>query len=260
MSASKTHSRVSLFLSYAREDADILQAVNRAFEALRQKTYQYLDVFYDKQSIDVGDVFDNKIRAELRDADYLVIIYTGQYKRSHSYTGFEVGYFASLMDEEVREGLTPSRQVVPLYIDEPPGTVVGVHGIDLRIPIEDLSSDREAYIARMRTNVNDDALTRFFDSVGTKVESRLPESMVDRETLERERIKRIEAVRELVPVLRGEMYDCLSKREARRSIEQRLIIFELPKGSAKEADEMIPDSATLTQRGKAFEAFGVERA
>jgi len=260
MSEKKTPSRVSIFLSYAREDADILQAVTHAFEALRQKTYQYLDVFFDTKSIDAGDVFDDKIRAALRNADYLIILYTGRYKRSHSYTGFEVGYFASLMDDEVRTSGKPLRQIVPMYIDEPPGTLAGVQGVDLTVPVDDLSSNREAYMTRVRAAVNDDPLTHFFDSVGAEVEKRLPEGMVDKGTLEKDRIERIEGVRELVPVLRGDLYDCLSSREARRSIEQRLIIFELPKGSAKEADETIPDNATLTQRGKAFELFGVERA
>jgi hypothetical protein len=109
-----------------------------------------------------------------------------------------VGYFASVMDEELRTNTSgkPSRQVVPMYIDEPPGTMGGVQGIDLTIPIGDLSSSREAYMARVRTNVNNDPLTRFFDAVGAKVEKRLLEGMVDKDTLEQERIERIQTVRE----------------------------------------------------------------
>jgi hypothetical protein len=250
---------VGVFLSYAREDTDILEAVTCAFEGLRQKAYQHLNIFFDTKSINVGEVFDDKIRAALRAADYLVILYTGRYKRSHSYTGFEVGYFASVMDEEAQTSASgkSSRQLVAMYIDEPPGTMQGVQGIDLTIPIQDLNADREAYMAQVRTKVNDDPLTRFFDDVGAKVESRLPEGMVDKDTLARERIERIQAVRELVPVLRGAMYDCLSRRVARHTIEQRLITFELPKGSAKEAEEEIPNDAVLTQESRAFELFGI---
>ena len=259
MSESETHSRVGAFLSYAREDTDILEAVTCAFEGLRQKAYQHLNIFFDTKSINVGDVFDDRIRAALRAADYLIILYTGRYKRSHSYTGFEVGYFASVMDEEARTSAngTSSRQLVPMYIDELPGTMGGVQGIDPTIPIRDLRSDREAYMEQVRTNVNDDPLTRFFDSVGAKVENRLPEGLVDKDILERERIERIQAIRALVPVLRGAMYDCLSSRVARRIIEQRLITFELPKGSAKGAEEEIPNNAVLTQESRAFKLFGI---
>jgi len=51
MSDSQTHSRVGVFLSYAREDNDILLAVNSAFESIRQKTRQQLEIFYDRKSI-----------------------------------------------------------------------------------------------------------------------------------------------------------------------------------------------------------------
>jgi hypothetical protein len=54
------------------------------------------------------------------------------------------------------------------------------------------------------------------------------------------------------------MYDRLSSRVARRSIEQRLITFELPKGRAKEADEAVPDNAISIQHDKAFELFGID--
>jgi hypothetical protein len=62
----------------------------------------------------------------------------------------------------------------------------------------------------------------------------------------------------MIPVLRRAMYDCLSSRVARRSIEQRLITFELPKGGTQGAAVMIPNDAILTQEGRAFELFGID--
>jgi hypothetical protein len=55
----KTHSGVGVFLSYVHEDNDILQAVHRAFGVIRQQTQQQLEIFYDKKSIDGGDIFDD---------------------------------------------------------------------------------------------------------------------------------------------------------------------------------------------------------
>jgi hypothetical protein len=77
----ETYSRVGVFLSYAHEDNDFLQAVYRAFEVIRQHTHQQLEIFYDKKSIDEGEMFSDTIRDALRNSDYLIILYTGSYKK-----------------------------------------------------------------------------------------------------------------------------------------------------------------------------------
>jgi hypothetical protein len=259
MADMKTHSGVGVFLSYAHEDNDILQAVHRAFEVIRQHTRQQLEIFYDKKSIDEGDFFDNKIRDALRDSDYLIILYTGAYKRSHSYTGFELGYFYSLMDDEIQASGNTSRQIVSMFVDGPPVILRGVQGIELAISTGELSSNRDIYMERVRANVDKDPLTRFFNSVADKVEER-QKDIVDDGTMNKKRLERFQAVQKIVPVLRGEMYDCLSSRVARRNIQQRLIIFEVPKCGAKEAYEKVPDNTILIQRGKAFELFGIDLA
>src|SRR5207248_1657128 len=132
MPDTKAHSRVGVFLSYAHEDNDILQAVHRAFEVIRQQTHHQLEIFYDKKSTD------------------------------------------------------------------------------------ELSSNRDIYMERVRTNVDNDPLTRFFNSVADKVEEGFPKDIAYDGTMSKERLERFQAVQKIVPILRGEMYDCLSSREARR--------------------------------------------
>src|SRR5262245_27825739 len=217
MSDSQTHSRVGVFLSYAREDNDILLAVNSAFEGIRQKTRQQLEIFYDRKSIDAGDIFDYAIREALQNSDYLVILYTGAYKQSHSYTGFEVGYFVSLMDDEMKKSENTSRQIVSMFVDEPPATTKTVQGIPLTISASELSSDRDIYMQQVRANVDNDPLTKFFITVADEVEKRFPKYTGDdetrkkeeEETLRKERLERFQAVQKIVPVLRGDMYDYL---------------------------------------------------
>lgn len=145
-----------------------------------------------------------------------------------------------------------------MFLDELPEVAGGVQGIDLGISARELSSNRDTYMERVRMSVDHDPLTRFFNSIADKVEELILKDVVDSDTLNRERIERFQAVQKIVPVLRGEMYDCLSSRVARRSIEQRLITFELPKGRAKEADEAVPDHAIVIQHDKAFELFGID--
>jgi hypothetical protein len=159
MADTKTHSGVGVFLSYAHEDNDILQAVHRAFEVIRQQTRQQLEIFYDKKSINEGDFFDNTIRDALRNSDYFIILYTGSYKRSHSYTGFELGYFFSLMDDEIQTSGNTSRQIVSMFIDNPPEITLKVQGIDLAISTDELSSNRDIYMERVLKNIDNDTLT-----------------------------------------------------------------------------------------------------
>jgi hypothetical protein len=193
----KMYSRVGVFLSYAREDDDILQAVNRAFQVVRQHTHQCLEIFFDKKSIDEGDIFENTSRDALRDSDYLVILYTGTYKRSHSFTGFEVDYFISLMDDEIRTSGNTFRRIVSMFLDEPPEVAGGVQGIDLGISARELSSNRDTYMERVRMSVDHDPLTRFFNSIADKVEELILKDMVDSDTLNRERIECFQAVQKL---------------------------------------------------------------
>lgn len=158
MPDTKTYSRVGVFLSYVREDTDILQAVFPAFEVIRQQTQQQLEIFYDKTSIDGGDIFDNIIQDALRKSDYLIILSSGAYKESHFYTGFELGYFASLMDDEKQTSGNTSRQIVSMYVGDPPAPIRGIQGINLGISAGELSSNRDIYMERVRTNVDNDAL------------------------------------------------------------------------------------------------------
>jgi len=173
-----------------------------------------------------------------------------------------------LMDDEIKTSGNTPRRIVSMFVDEPPATTETVQGIALTISASELSSDRDIYMEQVRANVDNDPLTDFFNTVADEVEKRFPKDTRDdetrkkeqEETLNKERLERFQAVQKIVPVLRGDMYDCLSSREARRIIEQPLIIFQLPKGSAKELVEKIPDNATLTQQSRAFELFGIDPA
>ena len=55
-------------------------------------------VFYDKECLHVGEEIDDKIKAELKQADTMIVISTGAIRASHSWTGFELGYFTATHD------------------------------------------------------------------------------------------------------------------------------------------------------------------
>src|SRR5258708_2838134 len=82
-----------VFISYAMEDHDIAQAIYQSLQSLGETIYDRIKIFLDSKSIDAADEIRADIRMGLKKSDFLVVLYTGLLKRSHSYTGFEVGFF-----------------------------------------------------------------------------------------------------------------------------------------------------------------------
>jgi hypothetical protein len=263
---------VGIFISYAHEDADIVQAFSKAFRSLNEKTYKHIDVFIDTNSLKSGEIFDLKIRESLRNSEYLIIIYTGLLKQSHSYTGLELGYFLQLIDADLsRDGQT-CRKIISVYFDEgPPEAAAYIEGIDLRIDRDELSQPRSDYVASIAQTLvenggGNDPLVRLFQEIARMAESRLPPSASpnrDPNEADKDRTERFQTIlAKIVPDIRGDVFDCLSRRVARRRVEQRLLKFELPKSTTEpiRGDDKIPNIARITEQGDAFDIFGVGSA
>src|SRR5262245_21101670 len=82
---------VTIFLSYASEDVSLATALQ---DELKRVFPFGIRVFLDESSIHLGENFRSVIDRELDASDILLILFTNQPKSSHSYTGYEVGYFA----------------------------------------------------------------------------------------------------------------------------------------------------------------------
>jgi hypothetical protein len=82
-----------VFISYASEDHDIAEAIYQSLQALGETIYDRIKIFLDSKSIEGGDEIRADIKAGLKKSDFLVVLYTGLFKRSHGYTGWEVGFF-----------------------------------------------------------------------------------------------------------------------------------------------------------------------
>ena len=84
--------KLQVFISYASEDAVLAQAINAelktAFSPAIIKTT--LD-----SELKLGADWRKRLEEELSEADVLLIVATGRQKFSHSYTGFEVGFFTA---------------------------------------------------------------------------------------------------------------------------------------------------------------------
>jgi len=195
----------------------------------------------------------------LQEADYLLVFFTGALKPSHSYTGFEIGYFRALIDDP--NPANTDKRIVSFYIKEPPAPTAEIQGISIGISADDLSLSRAAYIkkateAAATQEQASDPLTRFFLDVLKLSEKRRP--FPENEDTDA-KVSRYRTVQQkIVPELRADLYDCISSRVARSSVEQRFIRFELPKADARASLSAIPDDAKLTEEGDAFQLLGVK--
>jgi TIR domain len=138
---SQTEPRIlRVFISYASEDLNIAHAIATALsDALPEG---FAEVCFDKWFLQAGEKFKAEIASKLEKTDVLIIVYTGLNKPSHSYTGWEVGFF-----EGVRRN-DPARRIVPLFLEEPPSTVADFQGCSLKIPADMLQLTVEEFTCR----------------------------------------------------------------------------------------------------------------
>ena len=248
-----------VFISYASEDHDIAQAVYQGLQALGETIYDRIKIFLDSKSIDGGDEIRTDIRDGLRKSDFLVVLYTGLFKRSHGYTGWEVGFFDGLIEEEVARSGRTTRKIIYLYCGEPPTIGDGILGIGINVDVTDLGGSRADYVLKsVQSTDYPDALARVLLSIADRAESRLPPPLQDRDELERKRSRRRKTVaEEIIPGLKGKLFDSMSTRVTRYSVEQKLIEFDLPKPATDQIYVSIPDDVKLTPHSGAFEIFGI---
>ena len=250
-----------VFISYASEDHDVAQAVYQSLQSLSETIFDRVKIFLDSKSIEASDEIRQDLRAGLRKSDFLVVLYTGQLKKSHGYTGWELGFFEALMEEEKKQGDgETARRIIYLYCGETPPTGEGILGINMEVDTDDLSGPRADYVQKSTQSIDDpDPLARVMLDIAARAEVRLPPPLnEDRDTLDRLRTKRRRQIAtEIIPTLKGKLFDSMSMRITRHSVEQRLIEFLLPKPPSDQPISTIPDDTTLTPHSRALEIFGI---
>jgi hypothetical protein len=75
-----------------------------------------VDVIVDTRSIKPGDDFRLVLDKKLDSSDILLILFTDQPKASHSYTGYEVGYFSRFRAQNRFITKNIERAIIPFCI------------------------------------------------------------------------------------------------------------------------------------------------
>ena len=111
-----------IFLSYATEDLTIAAAIASCFRTALPEIFA--EVTYDREFLEPGSAFKAQIESKLQEINVFIIVYTGAEKRSHGYTGWEVGYFDRIMHED-----PVGRKKIALYLYGPPNITSSEQGI-----------------------------------------------------------------------------------------------------------------------------------
>lgn len=86
----KDRKRINIFISYATEDRDLVNSIYN----LLNETFTFAPLFiYRDIEIKQGKDYAEAIDKALDETDVLLVVFTERLKMSHSYTGYEVGYF-----------------------------------------------------------------------------------------------------------------------------------------------------------------------
>src|SRR5580700_11342971 len=100
--------RLVIFISYASEDNQLAIALYHLLDTYLGK--DFAEILIDTESFRHGIALNDLIREKLNRTDVLLVVYTGQPKPSHGFTGLEIGYFLALPE---LSGAPVSRRIIP---------------------------------------------------------------------------------------------------------------------------------------------------
>lgn len=105
--------KVSIFISYVREDSDLAASVHA--ELLQLFSFTPVDVFRDV-GIPLAANYQATIDQQLDEADVLLVLVTDRLKPSYSYAGYEVGFFRRSILNRPKIYGDVDRVIIPICI------------------------------------------------------------------------------------------------------------------------------------------------
>jgi hypothetical protein len=120
---------INIFISYAREDKELVASI----DGLLRDTFEFapLNIYRDIE-IKEGQNWAKQIDVALQEADILLVIFTDRMKMSHSYTGYEIGYFNRSIQQRRKGSAGFDRIYIPFCIGaDVPDTMHDIQGVSI---------------------------------------------------------------------------------------------------------------------------------
>jgi hypothetical protein len=243
--------RLRVFVSYSSEDQ--ILATSIANELRRSFGTAALKVDIDVE-FSLGVNWRQRLQDDLNKADILLVVATGREKVSHSFTGFEVGFFSSSQNSNPKMPNFPAqdRLMIPLAIfTKTPETVADIQSLQLDDPVVvDPTYLRDQAAHLDSAAVRRHPVCRLFKRIQSILNSGLNP---DPEELENSNSVIEECAGRLIDVI----HEQLKQRVFHENFPERKIIVRTPLPGRDSPLEQMLSRATIEFFGR-FESFGFE--
>jgi hypothetical protein len=136
----QTAARLEISISYASEDRQLAIILHTVISDHLDKDFS--NVWIDVQEIRAGFNLTDQIKNRLDQTDVLLVVFTGQQKESHGFTGLEIGYFLGLKSDDKR---LAKRRTIVFYSKDQPSTTAGLVGVPFGLDDTQLQLSQEEF-------------------------------------------------------------------------------------------------------------------
>ena len=245
--------RLSIFISYSTEDevfaTKIGEELRRAFNPAVLKIALAAE-------FSLGTAWREQIEDDLDSADVLIIIATGQQKLSHSFTGFEVGYFKnSRKNKKKMQHFNFDRLILPIPIfTKTPDPVADIQSLQIDGPLNPLTidpsvlKDLDRFIQKIDFKAKKNPLIKLFTRIQSIIKSAIDFSAEELEAFDSEIV-------ECSRRLHTTVFNELKNRVSTDTFPERKIVLRIPGNERRTSGDPL-SNATIEFFGRSFEVFG----
>jgi len=238
---------LNYFISYATEDREIAKSIGELLEnslKVIDADEKLTNIFIDYNSMRAGEEegYKEQIRQELKKAHRLIIIFTGQKKESHSYTGWELGYYDHEVERQKEEGATNIKsKTIIFYTHQVPKVTQEIQSINIGINNDDLKLSENDFSNTIKRWDSDNPIKRILDE----------ERKVLKSSIFKNKKRNVEDcyfetnLEDLIKLMYLKIYKQLRVRTSRESLTQKQLIINVKKSDLEENNNNLPSNANI---------------
>ena len=244
--------RLHVFISYSTEDRDLATAIGE--ELRRAFSPAILKLTIDVE-FSFGANWRERLESDLSETDILLIVATGRQKASHSFTGFEVGFFTGSTKHRPKMKGFPEhdRMVIPMAIfTRTPEAVSDIQALNFEPMLIDNSALKDP---KRLSSVSDqlprnNPIFKLFKQILGIINESLKLSQEELEAFDRQ-------LREPAARLTDLVHDELRQRVYSENFPERKIVVRTSPNAADPHRQDALSGASVEFFGR-FDAFGFE--
>jgi hypothetical protein len=248
--------RLQVFISYATEDETLARAIS---DELRKAFGPTILKVLIAAEFSLGTAWRQAIEDDLDSTDILLIVATGLQKLSHSFTGFEVGYFkGSKKFRPQMVNFNSARLIIPIAIAANiPDPLVDIQSLQLDGPLDPLMieqgilKNQQKFLDAVGYASNKNPLLKLFKRIQSVIRLTFPFNDDELESFDQQ-------IRDSSKRLHETIFAELRKRISTETFPERKIIVRVEANPTEGPDRDPLAGATIEFLGRSFEVFGFE--